>query len=131
MVFLCDAFALFVVSARCSRAYGCSQPEESATTTEKVFEDRQYQVDAAIVRIMKSRRKLSHQLLMTELLEQLKFPVKVRVELVAGWPVWEGSGCVFFSVAVRMLTRWDWSVEFARLFFHALGLVRCVRAFAV
>ncbi|KAJ3109116.1 Cullin-4B [Phlyctochytrium bullatum] len=51
-------------------------PEEQKETTEKVFADRQYQVDAAIVRIMKSRKKLSHQLLITELFEQLKFPIK-------------------------------------------------------
>ncbi|KAJ3087322.1 Cullin-4 [Quaeritorhiza haematococci] len=50
--------------------------EEQKTTHEKVFQDRQYQVDAAIVRIMKTRKTLSHQQLMTELFEQLKFPVK-------------------------------------------------------
>ena len=31
-------------------------PEEAAVTNEKVFQDRQYQIDAAIVRIMKARR---------------------------------------------------------------------------
>ena len=30
-------------------------PEEAAVTNEKVFQDRQYQIDAAIVRIMKVR----------------------------------------------------------------------------
>ncbi|KAI8850950.1 Cullin-domain-containing protein [Chytridium lagenaria] len=50
--------------------------EEQKETTEKVFADRQYQVDAAIVRIMKSRKKLSHQLLIAELFDQLKFPIK-------------------------------------------------------
>ena len=52
--------------------------EEQQDTTERVFQDRQYQVDAAIVRIMKTRKRLSHTLLMSELFEQLKFPVKVR-----------------------------------------------------
>eukprot|EP00118_Oscarella_pearsei_P010943 m.69945 g.69945 ORF g.69945 m.69945 type:complete len:795 (+) comp35648_c0_seq13:32-2416(+) len=51
-------------------------PEENASTTERVFQDRQYQIDAAIVRIMKTRRVLSHNLLITECYEQLKFPVK-------------------------------------------------------
>ncbi|KAI8610586.1 Cullin family-domain-containing protein [Chytriomyces sp. MP71] len=50
--------------------------EEQKDTTEKVFADRQYQVDAAIVRIMKTRKKLSHTLLIAELFEQLKFPIK-------------------------------------------------------
>eukprot|EP00741_Cyanophora_paradoxa_P010023 tig00000157_g9709.t1 len=50
--------------------------EESASTNERVFQDRQYQVDAAIVRIMKARKTLAHNQLLTELLPQLKFPVK-------------------------------------------------------
>ncbi|MFS7931592.1 putative cullin protein, neddylation [Helianthus anomalus] len=50
--------------------------EENASTTERVFQDRQYQVDAAIVRIMKTRKMLSHTLLITELFQQLKFPIK-------------------------------------------------------
>lgn len=52
--------------------------EEQASTTERVFQDRQYQIDAAIVRIMKMRKTLSHNLLMSEVYNQLKFPVKVR-----------------------------------------------------
>ncbi|GFP91134.1 cullin-4 [Phtheirospermum japonicum] len=39
--------------------------EENASTTERVFQDHQYQVDAAIVRIMKTRKVLSHTLLIT------------------------------------------------------------------
>ncbi|XP_061430926.1 cullin-4A-like isoform X1 [Lethenteron reissneri] len=50
--------------------------EEQASTHERVFQDRQYQIDAAIVRIMKMRKTLSHNLLVTELYNQLKFPVK-------------------------------------------------------
>ncbi|KAK3094652.1 hypothetical protein FSP39_004482 [Pinctada imbricata] len=50
--------------------------EENTNTTERVFQDRQYQVDAAIVRIMKTRKTLSHNLLISELYNQLKFPVK-------------------------------------------------------
>lgn len=51
--------------------------EEQKATEERVFQDRQYQIDAAIVRIMKMRKSLSHTLLITELFNQLKFPVKV------------------------------------------------------
>ena len=47
--------------------------EENAATNERVFQDRQYQIDAAIVRIMKTRKTLSHQLLIAELLAQVKF----------------------------------------------------------
>ncbi|XP_077292720.1 cullin 4 [Arctopsyche grandis] len=50
--------------------------EEQKATEERVYQDRQYQIDAAIVRIMKMRKTLSHNLLITELYNQLKFPVK-------------------------------------------------------
>ncbi|XP_024285348.1 cullin-4B isoform X1 [Oncorhynchus tshawytscha] len=50
--------------------------EEQASTTERVYQDRQYQIDAAIVRIMKMRKTLSHNLLVSEVYNQLKFPVK-------------------------------------------------------
>lgn len=50
--------------------------EEQSSTQERVFQDRQYQIDAAIVRIMKMRKTLTHNLLITELYNQLKFPVK-------------------------------------------------------
>lgn len=39
-------------------------------------QDRQYQIDAAIMRIMKSRKTLSHKLLMSELVNQLRFQVQ-------------------------------------------------------
>ncbi|TDH71978.1 hypothetical protein CCR75_004879 [Bremia lactucae] len=50
--------------------------KENEDTHERVFRDRQYQVDAAIVRIMKARKKLSHALLMTEIFSQVRFPAK-------------------------------------------------------
>ncbi|KAG8553775.1 hypothetical protein GDO81_003536 [Engystomops pustulosus] len=53
-----------------------NEVEEQASTTERVFQDRQYQIDAAIVRIMKMRKTLSHNLLVSEVYNQLKFPVK-------------------------------------------------------
>ncbi|RUP46330.1 hypothetical protein BC936DRAFT_147076 [Jimgerdemannia flammicorona] len=56
--------------------------EENTNTHERVFQDRQYQVDAAIVRIMKTRKTLNHNKLMTELFEQLRFPVKVINEIL-------------------------------------------------
>uniref|UniRef100_A0A8C1PDD9 Cullin-4A n=1 Tax=Cyprinus carpio TaxID=7962 RepID=A0A8C1PDD9_CYPCA len=50
--------------------------EEQVSTTERVFQDRQYHIDAAVVRIMKMRKTLSHNLLVSELYNQLKFPVR-------------------------------------------------------
>jgi cullin-4 len=51
-------------------------PEENNSTNERVFQDRQYQVDAAIVRVMKMRKTLLHNLLITEIVSLLKFPIK-------------------------------------------------------
>jgi len=49
---------------------------ENKKTSEDVFRDRVYQVDATIVRVMKTRKNYSHNQLMAELLHQIKFPVK-------------------------------------------------------
>ena len=53
--------------------------EEQKDTEERVFQDRQYQIDAAIVRIMKMRKSLSHSLLISELYHQLKSQFQVKV----------------------------------------------------
>lgn len=59
------------------------QTEEQKATEERVYQDRQYQIDAAIVRIMKMRKTLSHNLLISELYKQLTFPVKVSAPLLS------------------------------------------------
>jgi cullin-4 len=51
--------------------------EENQKTTQTVMHDRQYQIDAAIVRIMKTRKSLSHTKLVNEVLSQLKFDIRV------------------------------------------------------
>lgn len=51
--------------------------EENQKTTQNVMQDRQYQIDAAIVRIMKTRKSLSHTKLVNEVLAQLKFDIRV------------------------------------------------------
>lgn len=51
-------------------------PEENKEVNERVQQDRQYQVDAAIVRIMKTRKSLKHNQLISELTSQLKFQAK-------------------------------------------------------
>jgi len=50
--------------------------EEQIKTHKQVDQDRQYLVDAAIVRIMKTRKKLNHTQLVTEVFSQLKFPIE-------------------------------------------------------
>jgi len=46
--------------------------EENQETHEKVHQDRQYETQAAIVRIMKSRKKMTHAELVAEVIEQTK-----------------------------------------------------------
>eukprot|EP00210_Caulerpa_lentillifera_P001604 g1542.t1 len=50
--------------------------EENTKVNDAIMQDRQYQIDAAIVRIMKMRNTLSHKLLINELMTQLKFSFK-------------------------------------------------------
>jgi hypothetical protein len=49
---------------------------EVEKTYEEVFRERQYVVDAVIVRIMKSRKRISHTALTGEVLQQLRFAAK-------------------------------------------------------
>ncbi|GMT32157.1 hypothetical protein PFISCL1PPCAC_23454 [Pristionchus fissidentatus] len=49
--------------------------EEHAATEEQVNSDRMYAIDAAIVRVMKTRKTLTHAQLIQELFGQLRFPV--------------------------------------------------------
>ena len=50
--------------------------DESKRTNEQVQQDRQHQMDAALVRTMKARRQISHQLLLGEVMPQLRFSVR-------------------------------------------------------
>ncbi len=52
--------------------------EEQKITTEKVFIERQFAIDAALIRVMKARKSLLHNQLIAEATSQLKFPVAVR-----------------------------------------------------
>lgn len=52
---------------------------ETKATQEEVEQDRVYLIDAAIVRIMKTRKSLKHAQLVSDCLAQLKFPVKLPV----------------------------------------------------
>eukprot|EP00762_Andalucia_godoyi_P008671 ANDGO_00474.mRNA.1 Cullin-4 len=50
--------------------------EEEERTNEKVMEDRQYQIDACIVRVMKARKRLEHKDLVAVVFSQLRFEMK-------------------------------------------------------
>lgn len=52
-------------------AKGETEPERKETRT-KVDEDRKHEIEAAIVRVMKSRKKMTHTSLVCEVVEQLK-----------------------------------------------------------
>ncbi|KAF5292602.1 hypothetical protein FQA39_LY13935 [Lamprigera yunnana] len=50
--------------------------KEQKATEESVIQDRQFQIDAAVVRIMKQKKTLTHNLLISELYQMLDLPVK-------------------------------------------------------
>ncbi|KAJ1990133.1 hypothetical protein H4R33_001816 [Dimargaris cristalligena] len=61
--------------------------QETETTTEKVVQDRQHQVDAAIVRLMKAHKNRTHTQLMNDLFQSLQFPIsaadlKKRIDIL-------------------------------------------------
>ncbi|KAG5884653.1 hypothetical protein JTB14_005397 [Gonioctena quinquepunctata] len=61
--------------------------EEQQATEKSVLADRQFQIDAAIVRILKDKKKISHNELISELFNMLDIPVKPydlkkRIELL-------------------------------------------------
>uniref|UniRef100_A0A023FCK0 Putative cullin n=1 Tax=Triatoma infestans TaxID=30076 RepID=A0A023FCK0_TRIIF len=68
-----DAFTskLHRVKIQTVAAKGESEPERKETRS-KVDEDRKHEIEAAIVRIMKARRRMPHNVLVTEVTEQLR-----------------------------------------------------------
>lgn len=68
-----DSFSskLYRVKIQAVTAKGESEPERKETRN-KVDEDRKHEIEAAIVRIMKARKKMSHSSLVAEVTEQLK-----------------------------------------------------------
>eukprot|EP00927_Polykrikos_kofoidii_P049870 TRINITY_DN43880_c0_g1_i1.p1 TRINITY_DN43880_c0_g1~~TRINITY_DN43880_c0_g1_i1.p1 ORF type:complete len:808 (-),score=158.80 TRINITY_DN43880_c0_g1_i1:102-2525(-) len=51
------------------------QLEEETAVERRVFDDRQHEVDAAVVRIMKVKKRLTHQHLVAEVFAALSFPI--------------------------------------------------------
>lgn len=68
-----DSFSskLYRVKIQAVTAKGESEPERKETRN-KVDEDRKHEIEAAIVRIMKARKRMSHASLVSEVTEQLK-----------------------------------------------------------
>jgi cullin-4 len=70
---------------RINQVQARDQKAESVATTERVIVERSYVVDAAVVRLMKSRRRASHAEVVKEVASMLRFPVapadlKKRIE---------------------------------------------------
>jgi len=68
-----DAFTskFFRIKIQTVSSKGETEPERKETR-QKVDEDRKHEIEAAVVRIMKARKKLQHNNLVTEVIEQLK-----------------------------------------------------------
>eukprot|EP00808_Paulinella_micropora_P019912 g4918.t1 len=65
------------IAIKCNQMQGVATAEESFKTTERIFEDRQYALDAAIVRIMKSEKTMLHNELVKKVRDQVKFPAQI------------------------------------------------------
>ncbi len=61
---------LFRVKIQTVAGRGETEPERKETRS-KVDEDRKHEIEAAVVRIMKARKKLQHNLLITEVRKSL------------------------------------------------------------
>ena len=70
-----DNFETGLVRIKINQIQVKETEQEIDATNDRVLQDRQYQVDAAIVRIMKSRKNIQRQVLFSELAQQLRFVV--------------------------------------------------------
>lgn len=69
------AFSAKLSRIKINVAHTKETKERRSTTNERVARERQYQIDACIVRTMKARKTLHHNNLVAELGRQLKFPI--------------------------------------------------------
>lgn len=80
--FSSKAYKIKIAVPASSTGEATDDGEDEAATTEDVMKqisyDRQHQIDAAIIRIMKSRKSLCHTALLSELMNMLKFTMNVR-----------------------------------------------------
>ena len=75
------AFSLKLFRIKLASWLGLEAKEKRDATNEKVWESRQYQIDACLVRMMKTRKTLKHNDLVAECARLVKFPVEpVRIK---------------------------------------------------
>ena len=76
------AFSLKLFRIKLASWLGSKEAKEKRdATNEKVWESRQYQIDACLVRMMKTRKTLKHNDLVAECARLVKFPVEpVRIK---------------------------------------------------
>lgn len=96
-----DSYTSKLFRVRINTIQARETAEENARTNDQVIQDRQYQIDAAIVRIMKTRKMLSHKLLVNELMTQLKFPLKTVYAMLVG----SVFSCIFEEPDGRTLSK--------------------------
>jgi hypothetical protein len=70
--------------------------QEVDATHALVQQDRQYQIDAAVVRIMKARKTLPHQQMIAETVTMLRFPAKVLYCRRMNVNAWADDAAVFW-----------------------------------
>jgi cullin-4 len=83
--FVNDKFEAATYRLKVSSLMAKEPVETNSAISKQVMQNRQYQIDAAIVRIMKARKETSHQQLCEEVQNQLNFPagpadLKKRIE---------------------------------------------------
>lgn len=127
-----DSFTskLFRVKIQAVTAKGETEPERKETRS-KVDEDRKHEIEAAIVRIMKARKRMTHASLVSEVTEQLKarfLPsptiIKKRIEGLIEREYLARTAddrSVFFTTLFMLIVTHD-SVSFPQESVHIRGL---------
>ena len=79
--------------------------DERRKVIEDVDKDRRYAIDAAIVRIMKSRKVLGHQQLVMECVEQLGRMFKVSLSLSLSY-IYICCFCMMLNLKIAKICPW-------------------------
>lgn len=102
--------------------------DERKKVVEDVDKDRRYAIDASIVRIMKSRKVLGYQQLITECVEQLSRMFKVYLSFINNFV--EGISQIrYFIVAAVLVEQGNLSLtspRFDSVIYISIAFVACV-----